>query len=246
MADPERLLERSARGSALSQLLQAAADERPSPNALQRTLTAVGVTSALVGAAGTAQAAAAGAGASAGVGAAGSAVGKASGGLLLMKWVGAGVLAGGLTTGLAQVATEGSPSPSPSSSATASSRLRPTTPAPPSQAAVPVPPRPPATAQGPTATPASAKAESQLSVELALLGRVKALSASNPGLALRELEAYRAKFPQGKMSYEGSVIGMQTAERAGQLDLARRYAREVLAIQPQGPRAEQARILLVR
>ncbi len=252
MADPERLLNRAPE-SALGRLLRAGGEERPTHAAMQRTLAAVGVGGALVGVAGGAQAAGAVAGggsAAAGAAAAsgsGAALGKASVGVALLKWVGAGVVAGGLATGVAHVATTNPPAPSPAPPAVATN-TPPVSPQPaaPKQPLAPAPValEEPARSSGQTAPVHSSQPQSQLSAELSALQRAKSLSATNPARALLELDEYRSKFPQGTMKFEASFLGMQTAQRAGQPELARSYAREVLAIQPRGPQADQAHAVL--
>ena len=101
MTDPERIARRS-RGLA-AELLRAGADEEPSAASVEKTLVALGVSSAVLSATSAAGAAAAAGGNASSAVSAGTA--KAVSLSLLAKWVGIGVVSGVGLAGAAAVAT---------------------------------------------------------------------------------------------------------------------------------------------
>jgi hypothetical protein len=79
----------------------------------------------------------------------------------------------------------------------------------------------------------SAPANSALSAELAALDAIRSTLANNdPSGALSFLAAYFRTFPRGRLHPEAEVLRMEALSRAGQSDLAKRYAQEFLKRHP--------------
>ncbi|HEX2871187.1 MAG TPA: tetratricopeptide repeat protein [Polyangiaceae bacterium] len=266
MTDPERISKRSAGLSA--QLLQAGAGEEPGGQGMQRTLAALGVSTAVVTSASAASAVAGSAvptsaagGAGAGSALAGGVV-KAASTTLLVKWIGIGVVGGVGLAGVAAVAT----SPAPQAPATPAAVA-----APPSAAApLPVqheadePARPSASARAPeneaTAPPIAAAARSSVSepvveppfevgaplaAEVSYVDRARALLTSGQteqGLSL--LQSYEQKFPEARLLPEVLFLRLETCDRLGRKSEARAAARRLLDGFPKSPHAARARRVL--
>ncbi|MES1174488.1 MAG: hypothetical protein ABUL62_09165 [Myxococcales bacterium] len=270
--DPVRLFDES--GSALlKSLLSAARDEAPNHAALQRTLTAVGVGSALIATAGTASAAAAGsvvaAQGVAGAASLGGAKGVASATLLVViKWLGAGAIAGILATSAIYAVTESalpppSAAPVPVGKATAPAIVKarsgaavPALEAPeqiaePTASAAPAAPSaaPVASVIASAPQPISVSAEvdpaAPLAAELALLDSARqALAAGNSARALRALNDYDVRFEHPNLAPEALYLRLEALTLQGDKAGTQAVARRLLRSYPNGPHAARARSVL--
>jgi hypothetical protein len=266
MTDPERIGRRDL--GLAAQLLRSAADEQPSSASVQRTLAALGVSGVVLTTTGVAGAAVASSGAhlttaaSAGAGAGISAgAGKAVTAMLLVKWVGVGVVGGVGLAGAAAVVSSPAPSPavvasahvprrqvparvaSSAASAPAASVVAPS----PEQEAVDPPPVP----RGSTSTPAPVPEASvdaggvPLAAEVAFVDRARALLASGQLEAgLSRLSRYEREFPDARLLPEVLFLQLETYERLGQPSEARRAAQRLVSTFPHSPHAKRARALL--
>jgi outer membrane biosynthesis protein TonB len=121
-------------------------------------------------------------------------------------------------------------------------------PAQPAPAAAPAPrveetPAVPA-ARAPKSAP-SASSGSTLADEVKALGRAKAaLSAGNPQQALRELDAYRAAFPAGKLGQEATVTRIEALVASGDRATAKRLGERFLSHSAKSPYAARVRSLI--
>jgi hypothetical protein len=280
MTDPDRL---SRRASGLAaELLRAAVEEQPTDAGMQQTLLALGVSGVLLsstsaaavvgaklmgaGAAGAAGAGTAGAGA-VGVGAAG--VGLTSAGsitplsvIVVLKWLGMGVVGGLSLAGVAAVATKPS---APSARPVVVARA---TDAPPQAKQAATAPRKsesqPAVVQEPapnltvSATPRAVVGRVELpaaepvldvgiplATEVAYVDHARALlvaGQSSEGLAL--LDHYEQKFPGARLLPEVLFLKLEACERSGRSAEARSAAQRLVEGFPKSPHAGRARKLL--
>jgi hypothetical protein len=266
MTDPERISQRSAGLSA--QLLQAGADEEPGAQGMQRTLAALGVSTAVVATtsaasavAGSAKLASAAGGASVGTAAAGGVV-KAASTTLLVKWIGIGVVGGVGLAGVAAVATQPAPQVSETPAPTAAQQRAPAPQALPHEAAEPA--RPSASVAAPEievpAPPVAAAARSSVSepvgqpllevgaplaAEVSYVDRARALLTSGQteqGLSL--LQSYEQKFPEARLLPEVLFLRLETCDRLGRRGEARSAAQRLLDGFPKSPHAARARRVL--
>lgn len=247
MTDPERISKRH--GGLAAELVRAGAAEAPPARGLERTLAALGVSSALVTAGATASATAATAVST-----------KTVTGLVLAKWIGAGVLGGVALSGTAALVTSPA-APPPSIVATAkpaialsAAALAPTSEAPSaprmpeaaaSSAEVDIPPlRSPAAVM---AAPALEALEVgvPLAAEVAAVDRARALLASGQAeRGLAELVRYEREFPDARLLPEVLFLRLETYVRLGRDAEARSAASRLLRGFPQSPHAARARKVL--
>ncbi len=267
--DPIRLLDEG--GSELLQsLLSAAREEQPSHAAVQRTLTAVGVGAAVATVATTASAAATGATQGlAGVASFGSAKGVMSTTLfVVLKWVGAGALAGIVATSAVYAVSEPHvPSPH---AAEANGPVVASAPpkAPPAQGNAlpthegvePPPPVPatsaalaPSAAPGtsarvalpPVSVPAEVDPDTQLAAELGVLDNARqAVAAGNAPRALQSLNDYDARFTRPNLLPEALYLRLEALTLQGDKSGTEAIARRILRSYPSGPHAARARAVL--
>jgi hypothetical protein len=102
---------------------------------------------------------------------------------------------------------------------------------------LPVAPAPSATHGAVSARPAQPE-EPSLSLEIALLDRARAATASGePARGLRLLDEYRTRFPAGVMASEAAVLRIEATGATGDVAAARRLAKAFLAAHPQNPYA---------
>lgn len=263
MTDPERISKRSAGLSA--QLLQAGADEEPGGQGMQRTLTALGVSTAVVtsasaasAVAGSAKLTSAAGGAGAGTAVAGGVV-KAASATLLVKWIGIGVVGGVGLAGVAAVAT----GPAPQASETSPTVAAPQPVAPPQaeraaneaapasvSAAAPEAPAPAvaAAARSSVSEPvveAPLEVGAPLAAEVSYVDRARALL--NGGQAeqgLSFLRSYEQKFPEARLLPEVLFLRLETCDRLGRKSEARAAAQRLLDGFPKSPHAARARKVL--
>jgi hypothetical protein len=275
--DPVRLFDESS-SELLKSLLSAARDEQPNQAVLRRTLTAVGIGSAVTATASTASAASAGIGGAAAapgaVGAAslGSAKGIASTTLLVVvKWLGAGAMAGILATSAIYAVSEPAlPAPdaapaaavkvtAPAALARGRSGIVPTTPlldeerAQPELPAAPVmasaSAAPPVALSAPAPQPLSVSAEvdpkAPLAAELALLDSARqALAAGNAARALQSLNDYDVRFEHPNLAPEALYLRLEALTLQGDKSGTQAVARRLLRSYPTGPHAARARFVL--
>lgn len=262
MTDPERISGRSAGLS--SELLRAARDEEPGSAGMERTLTALGVSGALVSASAAAHAAASGAKWGSGaLGTGGAVAAKTTSAVMLVKWIGVGVVGGMGLAGVAAVAT--SPA-APAASARAASPVKPVTRAADAPRAVEAAPAVAATAEMPSemapqpALPAPSRApstarESQtsdaaaagapLAAEVALIDEARgALAVGRFDAALSLISRYEREFPEARLLPEALFLRLEACERSGRTLEARRAAEQLLRGFPKSPHATRARKLL--
>lgn len=266
MTDPERISKRSAGLSA--QLLQAGADEEPGGQGMQRTLAALGVSTAVVTSAsaasaiaGSAKLTSAAGGAGAGTAVAGGVV-KAASTTLLVKWIGIGVVGGVGLAGVAAVATSPAPQASTMPAAVAAPQPAAATQAAEHEADEPA--RPSASARAPEtevpAPPVAAAARSgvsepvveaplevgaPLAAEVSYVDRARALLTSGQteqGLSL--LQSYEQKFSGARLLPEVLFLRLETCDRLGRKSEARAAAQRLLDGFPKSPHAARARKVL--
>jgi hypothetical protein len=273
MTDPDRL---SRRASGLAaELLHAAAEEQPTDAGMQQTLLALGVSgillsstsaAAVVGAKlmGTAGAGTAGAGA-AGFGAAGlTNAGSITplSMIVVLKWLGMGVVGGLSLAGVAAVATKPSaPSARPvvvSRPTDAPPQAKQAAAAPRKSESQPVVVQEPAPDLAVSASPRAVvgrvelpAAEPVLDVgiplvaEVAYVDHARALlvaGQASEGLAL--LDHYEQKFPGARLLPEVLFLQLEACERSGRSAEARSAARRLVEGFPKSPHAGRARKLL--
>jgi hypothetical protein len=254
-------------GELMRSLLAAAREDQPQRVAIERTLTVLGVGTALTtasaigSAAGLASSAAApGLSAAASASSAQSALGTTL--LMVVKWLGAGVVVGLLTTSVAYVATP--PNVSVSQAPSQKPALaKPTTPhrgapavraAPvsaPEVAEAPVAARSPAS---PSAEPSAAAApavsgvpteldrDAQLAAELSMLDSARqALARGNASSAVRLLNDYDARFAHPTLLPEALYLRLEALTMQGDQPEIQAVARRLLRSSPGGPHAARAR-----
>jgi outer membrane protein assembly factor BamD (BamD/ComL family) len=87
-----------------------------------------------------------------------------------------------------------------------------------------------------TTTAPAPVASTTLSVEIAALDGIKqSLASGDPAEALRELDAYRATFPGGKLSTEAGALRIEALVRSGRRDEARAELARFKADHPESP-----------
>ena len=266
MTDPERIAQRSL--GLAGQLIRAGADEQPGDAGLRQTLTALGVSAAVVSSAGTVSAAAGGVKAAGALGAGGAGLGAsaASGTVtgvsatLLLKWIGLGVVGGvGLAGAAAVVTTPASPAPSAAHTLASAPRApsartpsKPTLP-PPSIAVeappVDVAPAPlavvPRSSVGARAPASVFEVGAPLAAEVSYVDRARGLLAAGQaeqGLLL--LQGYEREFPEARLLPEVLFLRLETCDRLGRKSEARSAAQRLLDGFPKSPHASRARKLL--
>jgi hypothetical protein len=252
MNEPRRLLEEE--GSELERaLLRSAFDDAPSPDGRRRTLVALG----LAGGIGTAVTTTATTGAA-------STLLKTGAAVVMIKWIGVGMLGGLVTVGaLAAVDAARAPSDAPAmvaskghaplaeqrAGAVASAArgddapaVAPPAPIPSGEARVePVRAAPRASA---SAAP-DRTARGALSDEVASLDAAhRALDAGDTAGALRAIDAYDRRFPGGALATESMVLRIEVLARSGDRASAARLGEAYLAAHPRSPYAARIRSLL--
>jgi len=276
MTEPERISKRSS--GLAAQLLQAGAEEQPADASVQRVLAALGVSGAVVTTTSAAAGALAGgakAGSALGASAGGTGLGvavtggavKSVSGILLVKWIGLGVVGGMGLAGAAAVAT--APASSPVARPLAAS-ARPVAPSsvsasrPKTEAARPAPPpsdaealevfssTPPANVAPPRASTSELglaapplDVGAPLAAEVAYVDRARALlvaGQAEPGLSL--LRGYERAFPEARLLPEVLFLQLETYDRLGRQGEARGAAQRLLEGFPKSPHASRARRLL--
>jgi hypothetical protein len=251
MTDPERLLD-NLPGDLGRTLIEAGVDEQPSDAARRRALVALGIGVPVFGIAGVALGASAAQGA-----AAGSASALASSsmvtGIVIAKWLGAGVVAGALATATAHYAQQ------PAVSERAVPVATVAVVAPPAE---PVAPPVPAVVQAPAVEepeepePARAVAPEEVSVpedatplarEVAFVDRARALLEGGSARAAADaLSTYEREFEQPKLLPEVWFLRMRAAESAGDTAGARILATRLVDVFPRSPHTARARELLAK
>lgn len=250
MKGPERMTEGGA-SPFEAELLRSWQIEQPSARVRQRVLAMGAGGAAVVAASTSAQAA--------------GAVGSKLGAGLVIKWFGAGIVAG-LATSVVSVSVLGPPAPPPPAreavQAAAPVADLPSVAAPgplgrgddTSAAPTPAPPAPP-TGVAPrheVAPPASAASEKAprpaalgaLAPQIALLDRARnELRSGNTARALGLVAEYQRTYPNGVLSQEAEVLGIDVLERQGQRGEAKRRARQFLNSHPTSAHADRLRRL---
>ncbi len=240
MSDPERLRDLLDAGFERS-LLEAAEQTSPPPAARRQALSGALASVGSVGvAAGAAHAAVQGAHVATGSGAAAAGVIKA----FAIGLVSGAVMAGG-AVGIEQLAKR-PVEPAPRAAMAPQRFVAPPSPAPPPGAgASALAPAPTAPRRAAVPAPPSASAvapSTRLAEEVAALDRARsALSGGDARGALRALDDYAARFPQGALGPEASVLRIEALARAGDRARAAALARSFLLGHPGGPLAERAR-----
>jgi TolA-binding protein len=225
-------------------LLLSAKDDEVPDGAPERALTAIGVAAPLIahGASGAAGGAAAAAG--------GAAIkGASAAGLVVVKWLGIGLLAGAVTGG-ALVAVSSRHAAADRSPAThvAFTFQKQSAPAQPA----PLVPPPPETAESaaPAVEQAAPSASTQnaapdVSQELALLDRArKALGAGDAHGALAALAEHARRFPHGELGLEAELLHVEALLASGDGEQAASRARAFLTAHPDSPYTARVRTLL--
>ncbi|MGH7439743.1 MAG: hypothetical protein ACRENE_28975 [Polyangiaceae bacterium] len=188
----------------------------------------------------------------------GAAPGSVTGGAGVMKLAGlacagsasivAALWAAGALHALQPTAQVASPGPPPAIAALPAPHAAPAAPSATVQPIVPAPvwavdDLPVASAQPAPRVVASARStasgeDSWLSLEIALLDRIRAATASGePARALRLLDEYGTRFPVGVMASEAAVLRIEATGATGDRAGARRLARAFRAEHPQNPYA---------
>lgn len=256
MTDPERISRRS--GGLAAQLLRASADEQPSDAGVQRTLTALGVSSAVLTTTSAAGAAAAASGAKL-ASAVSASAGKAVTGALLLKWVGVGVVGGVGLAGAAALVAAPFQAPPPAVSALrpqavrapavsrASSEPRVAAPAP--EPVIPTAspsasPRTSITAREPTVEPRP-DVGAPLAAEVAFVDDARSLLAAGRSEAgLAQLSRYEREFPEARLLPEVLFLQLESYQRLGRTKEAQRAAERLASGFPKSPHAARARAVL--
>ncbi len=242
MNDPVRL-ERSGR-PLVRALVRAGRGEAPSARVFERTLGALGVAAPTATVLGVSLAARAMTMASA---SASSTVAASAGVGLVIKWVGAGVVAGvvvsGSAVGIDRLRAPESAPPARSAPAI----VRPA----PSAERMPAPARPRASSAEPppaASTPAQPDAretDSRLAREVDLVDQARAaLRGGDTGAALEALDRYEREMRNGRLGAEAMYLRMEALSRSGDHARAANAARRLLSAYPDGPHAARARALV--
>jgi hypothetical protein len=247
MSEPRRLLEEG--GSELERaLLRSAYDDAPSPEGRRRTLIALGLVG---GATVTTTAATATASAT---------LLKSSASLVMLKWLGAGVLGGLATVGAlaaveavrtppdppAMVAAKGHAPEAERRVATVAAAARETA-APP--AAIPADdPKPEpvrVAAKASASAPPDHAGAPSLADEVASLDAARtALAGGDASGALRALDDHDRRFPGGALGPESTVLRVEALARRGDRAAAARLGKAYLDAHPRSPYASRIRSLI--
>jgi len=249
MTDPDRLMNELP-GDLGRTLIEAGVDEQPSEAARRRALVALGVAAPMFGVASVALGASAAKGAAAGSASA-LTTGGVTSGIVIAKWLGAGVAAGVLATATAQLVQQPSFTAPPARVApavvVAPKREPPLAPvAPPPVVEAPKAEEPePASVTAPPAAPVVAAEPALLAREVAFVDRARALLESgNASGAAEALHDYEREFERPKLLPEVWVLRMRAAERAGDMAGARILATRLVEVFPKSPHTARARQLL--
>jgi TolA-binding protein len=269
MSDPERLLSHGEAGFELD-LLRSARSDRPDPDAQARLLATLGLASgaaglAAVAASATTSAAKAGTAAASAAGAASAAsaatVAKATSTVILVKWIGAAMLAGGVAvTGAAAIrpAERAELAAAPRAHEVVLTRGReamvaleaPRPSAPDARAEAPSIPPPATVASAAVAAPrvpAPAPEASALVGEIAVLDRARAaLSSDDPRAALEALGDHQQRYASGALSPEATVLRIEALAASGRDAEAASLGARFLAEHPGSPHARRVRSVLAR
>lgn len=226
-------------------LLLSAKDDHTPDGAAERALSALGIAAPLVAHSVVASAA----GASAAAGAASKGAGVAT--LVVVKWLGIGLLAGAATGGALVVAAshQAASERSVATHVTFTSTHERSAPAHPAPL---VPPPPvavesavPAAAFAPSAQPTAGAQD--VSKELALLDRArKALGAGEAHAALSALAEHDRRFPHGELGLEAKLLRVEALVAGGDNAQATRRARAFLAAHPNSPYTARVKVLLAK
>ncbi|HET7543034.1 MAG TPA: hypothetical protein VFK05_24340 [Polyangiaceae bacterium] len=268
--DPVRFWDED-QGEVMRSLLSAAREEQPTQAAIERTLTVVGVGTALaaVAASGSAAGVASGAGvhglaAAASLSSAKGALGTSV--LVVVKWLGAGVVMGLLATSAVYVGTQ----PNAPAVHTESSKLELAKPATPQRtihaARTPSPASAPEVAEAPAAAkppapsnaalsaaaappvsgvPAEVIRDAQLAAEVSVLDRARqALALGDASGAVRSLNDYDARFTHPNLLPEALYLRLEALTLQGDQPGSKAVARRLLRSFPEGPHAARARAVL--
>lgn len=250
MTDPKRWLDDGA-PPAVERMLRAGASEQPSDAALERALTAAGVSAVMLTATTTS---------AAGTGAATATAAAASG--VFSKWSVVALVVtsvAGLATGVT-IAWHAPPRPAPAfvprppATSGAAPSIRPHAvapangPAAPATGAAPERPRSARSAgSGDPATETAAAPDSVLPEETKCVDRARAAIASgNATAALAALDDYESRFPVRHYAPEALYLRMTALVAQGNTDAARRVAAHLLEAYPKSAQASRAQALLAR
>lgn len=240
MSEPRRLLDEGGSEDELS-ILRAGRADGPSPGSRQKALIALGLagSATVVTTAATATA--------------GAALAESAGTVALLKWVGAGVLAGLLTIGGVYL-DGGAPTPSPSppprpqvqapaetshgGAATAPVDPAPVLPVAPVEApSASAPARTSPVASGSTARPMASLADEVAALDAARV----ALRAGDASGALRALDDCDRRFAGGMLGPEAMVLRIDALALRGDHASAKRLGEAFLAAHPRSPLASHVR-----
>jgi len=267
--DPARLWDEE-QSEMMRSLLSAAREEQPEHAAIRRTLTVVGVGTALASVAASSSAASVAAGAGPQGVAVAASVSSAKGALgstllVVVKWLGAGAVMGLVATSAVAVVTQPN-APAPQAPRAKIASAKPSTPektasesratpaiAPevielpaaakspaPSSAAPSVATAPPA-----LAVPSAPDSDAQLAAELSLLDRARqALAAGNASSAVRSLNDFDSRFAHPNLLPEALYLRLEALTQQGDRPGTEAVARRLLRASPEGPHAARARAVL--
>ena len=268
MTEPRRLIHGG--GDELSaELMRSALDDVPRPGAQRQLLVSLGAAGTVLAASAAAKGAALAGSAAGQAGVAGSAgaVGAAAAGTgtaaktavtttLLFKWIGIGVVAGGVATGAAVGVSQftGEPQQMPAasaSSATVEVSAR-TGQAPHQTGGVPQlnpAAEEPVEAEAPSVArfTSPAAAPSGLASEISLLDRARsALDGGDTNAALAALDEHGAKYDTGALTEEAELLRLEALVQRRQTAAALSQGRAFLAAHPRSPHAGRVRRLMER
>jgi hypothetical protein len=267
--DPVRFLDED-KSELMRSLLSAAREEQPMHAAVARTLTVLGVGTALATVATSSAAAGVASGAGAQGLAAAASVSSANGVLgtsllVVVKWLGAGVVMGLVATSAVYVVTQPNlpasepPSPkialgkpvSPERTARADHATSVSAPEVTEEPAAAKSPAPSNAALSATAAPsvsgvpAEVDPDAQLAAETALLDRARqALASGNASSAVRTLNDYDARFAHPNLLPEALYLRLEALTLQGDQPETQATARRLLRAFPGGPHAARARAVL--
>jgi hypothetical protein len=238
MTDPERILDRPPSELARA-LLRAGSDEAPSRRSVQRTLSAVGLGAAALGAASSAGA----------LGAAKVATQVTL--VTLAKWAGVGAVGGIVVAAAAHGVVRPTPVEPAAPRASAAHVAAPPAPAPlpasaaPLAAPVPVVPEAEPLPRRPAAVPAVLQeAEAPLAQEVAFVDRGRAaFQRGELGAALTLLSGYEREFSDPRLLPEVLYLRMEASNRRGDTRRAVELAERILGNYPRSPHAARARVI---
>jgi len=266
MTEPRRLIHGG--GDELSaELMRSALDDAPQPGAKQRVLVSLGAAGTVLAASAAAKGAALGGSAAGQIGTAGSAgaAGAAAAGAgtaaktavtttVLFKWIGIGVVAGGVATGAAvgvsALTGESQTLPAPSISAVpieAADRIGEPWPQAGGQSRLNPVVEEPAQAPSVARFTSPAEAPSGLASEIFLLDRARsALDGGDTNAALAALDEHGAKYDTGALAEEAELLRLEALVQRGQTAAAMSQAKAFLAAHPRSPHVGRVRRLMER